>query len=33
MQRLGIVRDAYFDDHFAVYRYGPHRRQSFTVVR
>jgi predicted nucleic acid-binding protein len=33
MQRLGIVRAASFDDHFAVYRYGPHRRQSFTVVR
>lgn len=33
MQRLGIVRAASFDDHFAVYRYGPHRRHSFTVVR
>lgn len=33
MQRLGIVRAASFDDHFAVYRYGQNRRQSFAVVR
>jgi predicted nucleic acid-binding protein len=33
MQRLGIVRAASFDNHFAVYRYGPNRRQSFAVVR
>jgi predicted nucleic acid-binding protein len=33
MQRLGIVCAASFDDHFAVYRYGPNRRQAFTVVK
>jgi predicted nucleic acid-binding protein len=33
MQRLGIVRAASFDDHFAVYRFGPNRKQSFVVVR
>jgi uncharacterized protein len=33
MQRLGIARAASFDNHFAVYRYGPNRRQSFNVVR
>jgi predicted nucleic acid-binding protein len=33
MQRLGIVRAASFDNHFAIYRFGPNRRQSFTVVR
>jgi predicted nucleic acid-binding protein len=33
MNRLGIERAASLDDHFAVYRFGPKRRQSFTVVR
>ena len=33
MQRLGIERAAAFDDDFAVYRYGPNRRQAFVVVR
>jgi predicted nucleic acid-binding protein len=33
MQRLGIVRAASFDNHFAVYRFGPNRRQAFVVVR
>lgn len=33
MSRLGIERAASLDDHFAVYRFGPRRRQSFTVVR
>ena len=33
MQRLGIVRAASFDNHFAIYRFGPNRKQSFTVVR
>jgi len=32
MQRLGIVRAASFDNHFAVYRFGPNRRQAFVVV-
>jgi predicted nucleic acid-binding protein len=33
MQRLGIARAASFDNHFAIYRFGPDRKQSFTVVR
>lgn len=33
MQRLGIERAASLDDHFAVYRFGPRRRRSFTIVR
>ena len=31
--RLGIERVASLDDHFAIFRFGPRRRQSFTVVR
>ncbi|MGO8759850.1 MAG: type II toxin-antitoxin system VapC family toxin [Terracidiphilus sp.] len=33
MRRLGIERAASLDDHFAVYRFGPHRRHAFTVLR
>ncbi len=33
MQRLGILRVASLDNHFAVYRFGPSRRNSFTVLR
>jgi predicted nucleic acid-binding protein len=33
MNRLGVERAASLDDHFAVYRFGPRRRLSFTVVR
>ncbi len=33
MNRLGIERAASLDDHFAVFRYGPRRRLSFTIVR
>jgi predicted nucleic acid-binding protein len=33
MNRLGIDRAASLDDHFAVFRFGPRRRQSFTIVR
>ena len=33
MQRLGIERAASLDDHFAVFRFGPKRRRSFTIVR
>jgi predicted nucleic acid-binding protein len=33
MRRLGIDRVASLDDHFAIFRYGPNRRQSFTIVR
>ena|SRR5215469_5659580 len=31
MRRLGIDRVASLDQHFAVFRFGPRRRQSFTV--
>ncbi len=33
MRRLGIDRVASLDDHFAIFRFGPKRRRSFTVVR
>jgi predicted nucleic acid-binding protein len=33
MNRLGIERAASLDNHFAVFRFGPKRRQSFIVVR
>jgi predicted nucleic acid-binding protein len=33
MQRLGVERVASFDNDFAIYRFGPGRRRSFTVVR
>lgn len=33
MRRLGIERAAAFDEHFAVYRYGPGRKRAFEVVR
>lgn len=33
MQRLGVLRAASFDDHFAVFRFGPNRRLAFEVVR
>jgi predicted nucleic acid-binding protein len=33
MQRLGVERAASFDNDFAIYRFGPGRRRSFTVVR
>jgi predicted nucleic acid-binding protein len=33
MRRLGIDRVASLDEHFAVFRFGPKRRQSFTVIR
>ena len=32
MRRLGIDRVASLDAHFAVFRFGPKRRQSFHVV-
>ena len=32
MRRLGIDRAASFDDHFAVFRFGPKRRHSFEIV-
>ena len=33
MGRLGIDRVASLDAHFAVFRFGPRRRQSFHVLR
>ena len=33
MRRLGIDRVASLDEHFAIFRFGPKRRQSFTIVR
>ncbi|MGH9582771.1 MAG: type II toxin-antitoxin system VapC family toxin [Bryobacteraceae bacterium] len=33
MRRLGIERAASFDDHFAIFRFGPKRRQAFVIVR
>ena len=33
MRRLGIDRVTSFDAHFAVFRFGPKRRQSFHVLR
>ena len=33
MQRLGMLRAASLDNHFAVYRFGANRRHSFTIVR
>ncbi len=33
MRRLGIDRAASLDQDFAIFRYGPRRRQAFTVVR
>jgi uncharacterized protein len=33
MRRLGIDRAASFDDHFAVFRYGPKLRYAFEIVR
>jgi predicted nucleic acid-binding protein len=33
MRRLGMERAASLDDHFAIFRFGPKRRQSFTIVR
>jgi len=33
MRRLGIERVASLDDRFAVFRFGPKRRQAFTIVR
>ena len=33
MCRLGIERAASLDDHFAVFRFGPQRRQAFIILR
>jgi predicted nucleic acid-binding protein len=33
MERLGIASVASFDDHFAIYRFGPRRERAFDVRR
>jgi len=33
MYRLGIECAASFDDDFAIFRFGPHRRRAFTILR
>jgi predicted nucleic acid-binding protein len=33
MRRLGIDRAASFDVGFAIFRFGPHRRHAFTILR
>jgi hypothetical protein len=33
MVRLGVLRAASFDDHFAVYRFGPRLSRAFEVLR
>jgi predicted nucleic acid-binding protein len=33
LRRLGIDRVASLDEHFAIFRFGPKRRHSFTVLR
>jgi uncharacterized protein len=33
MRRLGIDQAASFDDHFAIFRFGPDRRSAFTILR
>jgi uncharacterized protein len=33
MERLGITSVASFDDHFAIYRFGPRRERAFDVRR
>jgi predicted nucleic acid-binding protein len=33
MQRLGLVRAATLDEHFAIFRFGRERRQAFEIVR
>ena len=33
MERLGITKAASFDNDFAIYRYGPDRRNAFEIVR
>ena len=33
VRRLGIERAASFDDHFAIFRFGPGRRQAFMILR
>lgn len=32
MRRLGLERAASFDDHFAIFRFGPKRKHAFTIL-
>lgn len=32
MQRLGILRAATLDEHFAIFRFGPDRSRAFEIV-
>ena len=32
MQRLGIHRAASFDEHFAIFRFGPGRKRAFEIL-
>ena len=33
MQRLGVIRAATLDEHFAIYRFGESRTRAFEIVR
>ncbi len=33
MRRLGLERAASFDNHFAIFRYGPKQRHAFEILR
>jgi predicted nucleic acid-binding protein len=33
MQRLGVLRAASLDEHFAIFRFGRDRRRAFEIVR
>jgi hypothetical protein len=33
MRRLGVLRAATLDEHFAVFRFGPGRNRAFEIVR
>lgn len=33
MQRLGVLRVATLDEHFAIFRFGPRRKGAFEIVR
>ncbi len=32
MRRLGLERAASFDDHFAIFRFGPRRKHAFSII-
>ena len=32
MERLGVREAATFDAHFAIYRFGPDRREAFGII-